>query len=57
MGWKPKRTPGLRLASELALLDTGELGNVKLLDEGWRTTPNHSRPPSRVLAVDIDAED
>jgi len=34
-----------------------KLGNVKLLDEGWRTAPNHSRPASCMVEADIDAED
>lgn len=28
-----------------------------LLDEDWRTAPNHSRPASCVVEADIDAED
>jgi hypothetical protein len=34
-----------------------KLSNVKLLDEAWRTAPNHSRPASCVVEADIDAED
>ncbi len=34
-----------------------KLGKVKLLDEEWRTAPNHSRPASCVVEADIDAED
>jgi hypothetical protein len=34
-----------------------KLGNVKLLDEGWRTAPNHSRTASCVVETDIDSED
>ena len=34
-----------------------KLRNVKLLDERWRTAPNHSRPASCVVDADIDAED
>ncbi|HEY6369255.1 MAG TPA: hypothetical protein VIX37_01635 [Candidatus Sulfotelmatobacter sp.] len=30
---------------------------VKLLDDAWRTAPNHSRPASCVVDADIDAED
>jgi hypothetical protein len=30
---------------------------VKLLEEAWRTAPNHSRPASCVIDADIDAED
>ena len=34
-----------------------KLSNVKLLDEDWRTAPNHSRPATCVVEADIDAED
>ena len=34
-----------------------KLSNVKLLDEWWRTAPNHSRPASCVVEADVDAED
>ena len=34
-----------------------KLSQVKLLDDVWRTTPNHSRPGSCVIKVDIDVED
>ena len=34
-----------------------KLGKVKLLDEDWRTAPNHSRPATCVVEADIDAED
>jgi hypothetical protein len=34
-----------------------KLGKVELLEEGWRTAPNHSRPASCVVEADIDAED
>ena len=34
-----------------------KLSNVKLLDDAWRTAPNHSRPASCVVDTDIDAED
>jgi len=34
-----------------------KLSRVKLLDHGWRTAPNHSRPASCVAEADIDAED
>jgi hypothetical protein len=34
-----------------------KLSNVKLLEDAWRTAPNHSRPASCVLDADIDAED
>src|SRR5580658_4898837 len=34
-----------------------KLGSVELLDGGWRTAPNHSRPASCVIDPDVDAED
>jgi hypothetical protein len=30
---------------------------VRLLDDAWRTAPNHSRPASCVIEADMDAED
>lgn len=30
---------------------------VKLLEGGWHTAPNHSRPASCLIDADIDAED
>jgi hypothetical protein len=34
-----------------------KLSRVKLVDDFWRTAPNHSRPASCVADVDIDADD
>jgi hypothetical protein len=34
-----------------------KLSKVELLDETWRTAPNHSRPQTCVAVADIDAED
>lgn len=34
-----------------------KLSRVKLVEDGWRTAPNHSRPASCVAEADIDAED
>ena len=34
-----------------------KLRSVELLDGPWRSAPNHSRPASCVIEVDIDAED
>jgi len=34
-----------------------QLSRVKLLENGWWTAPNHSRPSSCVTKADIDAED
>ena len=34
-----------------------KLSRVRLVDDAWRTAPNHSRPASCVVEADIDAED
>lgn len=34
-----------------------KLSKVSLLEDAWRTAPNHSRPASCVIEADIDAED
>ena len=34
-----------------------KLSRVELLEDAWRTAPNHSRPASCVIDPDIDAED
>jgi hypothetical protein len=34
-----------------------KLGRVRLLDDGWHTAPNHSRPASCIIKPDVDAED
>jgi hypothetical protein len=34
-----------------------ELSQVELLDDAWRTAPNHSRPQTCVAEVDVDADD
>ena len=34
-----------------------ELRRVELLDGPWQTAPNHSRPASCIVDVDVDAED
>jgi hypothetical protein len=34
-----------------------ELTRVDLMDGPWRTAPNHSRPASCIVDVDVDAED
>ena len=34
-----------------------KLSKVKLIEDAWRTAPNHSRPTSCVVEADIDAED
>jgi hypothetical protein len=34
-----------------------KLRRVELLEEAWRTAPNHSRPQTCVAIADVDAED
>jgi hypothetical protein len=34
-----------------------KLSKVKLVEDAWRTAPNHSRPGSCVIQSDIDVED
>lgn len=34
-----------------------QLSRVKLIEDAWRTAPNHSRPGSCIADADIDAED
>jgi hypothetical protein len=34
-----------------------KLSKVELLEDGWRTAPNHSRPQTCVAVADVDAED
>jgi hypothetical protein len=34
-----------------------KLRSVNLLNGLWRTAPNHSRPASRIVDADVDAED
>jgi hypothetical protein len=34
-----------------------KLRGVRLLNDEWRTAPNHSRPASCIVKPDIDAED
>jgi len=34
-----------------------KFSRVRLLEDAWRTAPNHSRPASCVIDADIDAED
>ena len=34
-----------------------KLSRVELLEGAWRTAPNHSRPQTCVVEVDVDAED
>lgn len=34
-----------------------KLSQVELLEDAWRTAPNHSRPQTCVAVADVDAED
>jgi len=34
-----------------------KLGGVQLLEGSWHTAPNHSRPQTCIVEVDVDAED
>ena len=34
-----------------------KLSGVELLEGAWQTAPNHSRPQTCVVEVDVDAED
>ncbi|MGH8523093.1 MAG: hypothetical protein ACREXY_02390 [Gammaproteobacteria bacterium] len=34
-----------------------KLSKVTLLEDAWRTAPNHARPQTCVAEVDVDAED
>ncbi len=34
-----------------------ELSEVKLLEDVWRTAPNHLRPQTCIAEADVDAED
>jgi hypothetical protein len=34
-----------------------KFSRMKLLDDVWHTAPNHSRPQTCIIDVDVDAED
>ena len=34
-----------------------QLSGIQLLEDAWRTAPNHSRPQTCVAEVDVEAED
>ena len=34
-----------------------KLSRVELVEEAWRTAPNHSRPQTCVVTADVDTED
>ncbi len=34
-----------------------KLSGVELLEDAWHTAPNHSRPQTCIIEVDVDAED
>ena len=57
--WWPERewSAAGRFASQLALIAVEKLSSVELLEDLWRTAPNHSRPASCIVDADIDAED
>jgi len=38
-------------------LVVAELRDMSLLAERWRTAPNHTRPQTCIVRVDVDAED
>jgi hypothetical protein len=38
-------------------LSVEKLLNVSVLEDAWRTAPNHTRPQSCIVRVDVDAED
>lgn len=52
-----ERTPASWLAGKLALYGAGEAQQGEVMEDAWRTAPNHSRPGSCVAEADIDAED
>ena len=35
----------------------GKLSRVQLIEGSWHTAPNHSRPQTCIVDVDVDAED
>jgi hypothetical protein len=51
-GLQPEGSP-----SNWRCVELEKLSRVKLLEDPWRTPPNHSRPASCVAEADIDAED
>jgi hypothetical protein len=51
-GLQPEGSP-----SNWRCVELEKLSRVKLLQDTWRTAPNHSRPASCVAEADIDAED
>ena len=51
-GLKPKGSP-----ENWRCIALDELRRVELLDGPWQTAPNHSRPGSCIVDVDVDAED
>jgi hypothetical protein len=38
-------------------MNVEKFSRVELLDDIWRTAPNHSRPQTCISEVDVDAED
>jgi hypothetical protein len=51
-GLQPEGSP-----SNWRCVELEKLSRVKLLQDTWRTAPNHLRPASCVAEADIDAED
>jgi hypothetical protein len=49
------QAPGSRANWRCIVLE--KLSRVELLEEAWRTAPNHSRPQTCIAEVDVDAED
>jgi len=45
------------LAANWRCVALEKLSKVKLMEDTWRTAPNHSRPASCVAEADIDADD
>ena len=43
-------------AANWRCINVEKLRNVKLVEDAWRTAPNHSRPATCVVDADIDAE-
>lgn len=51
-GLQPEGSPG-----NWRCIEVERLSRVKLLESDWHTAPNHSRPGSCVVDIDIDVED
>jgi hypothetical protein len=51
-GLQPARSP-----ASWRCIAIEQLSRVELLEDAWHTAPNHSRPQTCVVDVDVDAED